>query len=109
MEKKNTSIPKIIGTETTYIGHEKRLGGHGVRMLITGIFRYDEKTKLTMYEDSEDSYITDNDHLARLGGVRPGDGAEVHIWNERENRWGFVGEEVEDVSDMAIFKHLRKQ
>ncbi len=107
--KSKTETCRIIGTETTYIGLEKRLGGHGVRMLITGIFRYDEKSKLTMYEDSEDSHITDNDHLALLGGVRPGDGAEVHVWNDRKNRWGFVGEEVEDVSDLAIFKHLRNQ
>ena len=107
--KKSTKTTRIIGTETIYIGHEKRLGGHGVRMLITGIFRYDAKKKLTLYDDNPDAYITDNDHLARLGGVRPGDGAEVHVWNGRENRWGFVGEEVEDVKDLAIFKHLRRQ
>ena len=107
--KKSTKTTKIIGTETTYIGHERRLGGHGVRMLITGIFRYEEKRKLTLYGDGEDTYITENDHLARLGGVRPGDGAEVHVWNDRENRWGFVGEEVEDVKDLECFKHLRDQ
>ena len=91
---------KIIGMETTYIGHERRYGGHGVKVIITAIFRYDTD------EESEDRHVTDNDHLARLGGVRPQDGAEIHAWIPKENRWCFVGDELESVKELEALKTL---
>ena len=84
----------IIGMETTYIGHERRHGGHGAKMRIIGILRYDAP------EDSVDGYIVNNDHLARLGGIRPQDGAEVHTWLPSENRWSFVANELTSVMDL---------
>jgi len=94
--------PKIIGMETTYIGHERRHGGHGAKMLVTAIFRYDED------EDSDDRHVTDNIQLARLGGVRAQDGAEVHTWLPKENRWCFVGDELESILDLESFADLKK-
>lgn len=102
--KKNEIVIKIIGTETTYIGQEKRLGGHGARMLIASILRYAASPDL---RDSRYAYITDNRLLAvHFGGVRPGDVVLVHVWNEHENRWGFVSEEVGDIRSLECFKHL---
>ena len=98
--KEEQQAPKIIGMETTYIGHERRYGGHGATVMITAIFRYDED------EESDDRHITDNDHLARLGGVRPQDGAEIHTWHPTENRWCFVGDELESIKDLAGLKTL---
>jgi len=89
--------PKIIGMETTYIGHERRHGGHGAKMLVTAIFRYDED------EDSPDSYVTDNERLAELGGLRPEDGVEIHAWLPKQKRWSFVGDELETIRDLACF------
>ena len=87
---------KIIGMETTYIGHERRYGGHGAKVMITAIFRYDED------EESNDRHVLDNDHLALLGGVRPQDGAEIHTRHPTENRWCFVGDELESLRDIDL-------
>jgi len=94
----NGAPPRIIGMETTYLGSERRYGGHGARVLITAIFRYDTD------EESDDRHVTDNAQLALLGSVQPGDGAEVHVWNDREGRWGFVGEEIEDAFELELFQ-----
>jgi len=94
--------PKIIGMETTYIGHERRHGGHGAKVMITAIFRYDAD------EDSDERWINDNQQLADLGGVRAQDGAEIHTWLPKENRWCFVGDELESVLDLAAFAHLKQ-
>ena len=94
--------PKIIGMETTYIGHERRHGGHGAKVLVTAIFRYDED------EDSDDRHVTDNIQLAKLGGVRAQDGAEVHTWLPKENRWCFVGDELESILQLKALAGLKQ-
>jgi hypothetical protein len=100
--RKEQQAPKIIGMETTYNGHERRHGGHGAKVLVTAIFRYDAD------EDSDDRHVTDNIQLARLGGVRPQDGAEIHTWLPKENRWCFVGDELDSVLDLAALAGLKK-
>jgi len=85
-----------IGSEATYIGDSPAVSGPGSRVLVTGIFRYDED------ENSDDRFVNDNKQLAELGGVRSCDGAEVHAWLEKEGRWSFVGQEIEDISTLQI-------
>ncbi len=102
MKTETQTNQKIIGQETTYIGHDHRLGKHGEKVLVTGIFRYDED------EDSDDQYIIDDDRLAELGGVRPQDGAEIKVWIETKNRWSFIGDELETITDLECFSTLNK-
>lgn len=96
--------PQIIGTETVYLGDERRLGGKGAKVLITGIFKANPNP--TLFPDLDPGcrrhLVTDNALLARVGGVQPGDGAEAHVWLENEARWSFVGEEIEDVCQLRI-------
>jgi len=94
---------KVIGTVTTYLGSSPALGGTGARVKVIGVIRYNEP------EDSPDAIVRDDDQLARVGGVQPGDGADVLVWNSREGRWGWVGTEVEDVVDLELFRHLHEQ
>lgn len=101
-KRNDEQAPKIIGMETTYIGHERRHGVHGAKVIITAIFHYDED------EDSDNRWINDNQQLADLGGVRAQDGAEIHTWLPKENRWCSVGDELESVLDLACFAGLKK-
>ena len=101
-KRNEEQAPKIIGMETTYIGHERCHGEHGQKAMVTAIFRYDED------EDSDNRHVTDNIQLARLGGVRAKDGAEIHIWLPKDNRWCFVGDELTSVLDLAAFAHLKQ-
>jgi len=94
------TVPQIIGSEAIYFGDEARLGGRGAHVKITGVFRHDESA------DGADRFVTDNMRLAELGGVRPGDGVEVHVWLPTENRWSFVGEEIEDIGQLQISSAL---
>lgn len=100
--------PRVIGIETTYTGHEKRYGGHGARVKVTAILV--KGRHLGSFPDDDESgslYVTDDHRLLQLGGIQPGDGAEVHCWLPGEGRWGFVGYEIPDVSDLAIFADLK--
>ncbi|RJO66013.1 MAG: hypothetical protein C4523_14300 [Myxococcales bacterium] len=98
------TVPQIVGSEAVYLGDEVRLGGHGARVKITGVFKRGVDPATVPDMDAEDGvvFITDNDMLAKLGGVRPGDGAEVHVWLPTLGRWSFVGEEVTDVGQLRI-------
>lgn len=51
---------RIIGSETRYIGDEQP-ALRGYQLLITAVLR------AGIDPDSEDAYITDDDHLARVG------------------------------------------
>ena len=101
-EDYNVPMPPVIGVITWYLGKEKRYGGYGAKHLITGIFRYDEP------EDSPDRRVVENARLAQLGGVRRQDGAEVRIWDPELGKWGFVGQEITDITVLEHFRHLGK-
>ena len=99
-EKGNGEFPRVIGSVTTYVGSDKRFSGQQYRMMIIGIFRRD------CSPDSDNYYIKENQRLAELDGVRPTDGAEVHVWNDADDRWGIVGEEIDTVTELECFAHL---
>jgi hypothetical protein len=61
---------KIIGSITTYVGHEIP-GYHGRRVQICAVMRHGVDI------DGDEYYVTDDETLARLGGVRPCDHADV--------------------------------
>jgi hypothetical protein len=107
------TAPKVIGLETTYIGHDRRHGGHGVKVLITAIFKYHPdpaemaRLGITLDPEAPHAWIADNELLARAGGVQPGDGAEIHMWIEKESRWCMVADELRDIRQLEAFKNLR--
>ena len=92
----------VIGTVTTYLASSPALGGRGARVKVIGIFKAGEP------EDSEDAVVRDDLRLARLGGVRAEDSADVLVWNAVAGRWGWVGTEVEDVTELELFRHLKR-
>lgn len=55
--------------------------------------------------DEEGSYITDNESLARAGGVTASDRVEVQPWIEREGRFSFASSDARAV-DLECFAHL---
>ncbi len=95
---------QTIGTTTTYHGTEHRyLSGHRVR--ITAVIKgaagpdYDP--------DAEGAYLTDDEDIARAGGVTADDRVDVQPWIEREGRFSFVSSDPCAV-DLACFAHLTR-
>jgi hypothetical protein len=109
--KSKGEAKQVIGTVTTYLGHEKSLGGHGTKMVVTGVLKKKFDARLVPDRDPEcDHYYTkDNDELARLGGLDPADSVEVQCWHPGEKRWCFVYCEVENIRDLEAFKDLRER
>ena len=76
-------MKKVIGTVTTYHGTEHAYLD-GYRLKIVGVMR------AAADPDGDDYYVTDDDHLARLGGLSADDRVEVQPWIEKEGRFSFV-------------------
>ena len=94
----------IIGTTTTYHGTEHRYL-NGYKVLIIAVIKgaagpdYDP--------DADEVYLTDNEDLARAGGVGPYDRVAVQPWLEREGRFSFVSSDP-SATDLACFNHLAR-
>lgn len=100
--------PQVIGSVTSYTGTERRFGGRGARVKITGVLcRGRNLGSLPEDEEAGYLYVTDDVRLMQLGGVQAGDGVECHFWLEPEGHWGFVGHEIPDASDLALFAALK--
>jgi hypothetical protein len=61
---------KIIGSTTTYVGNEIP-GLHGKRVRVYAVMRGGVDI------DDDDSFVTDDETLARLGGVQAGDRVDI--------------------------------
>ena len=95
-------MKKTLGTITTYHGSEHRyLHGHQVRIVavLKNAARPDHDS------EADDGYITDEEDLARAGGVTAGDRIEVQPWLEKEGRFSFVLSDPRAV-DLACFADL---
>ena len=91
--KKRTK--KTIGTITTYHGDEFGfLKGQTVKVIAV--------MKDCDDEESDDSYITDDDHLQRAGGIGANDRVEVTPWIESKGRFSFASSDPQ-ASDLAAF------
>lgn len=93
---------KAIGAITTYHGDEHRyLRGHQIKVIAVfkGAARPDH--------DPDDGYpvITDNEDLARAGGLTADDRVEVQPWLESEGRFSFVSSDPRAI-DLACFAEL---
>jgi len=93
-------MKKVIGTITTYVGTDRRehpyLAGYKVR--ITAVLRAGDP-------DHPDNYVCDDDHLARVGGLRREDRVEVQPWLAKEGRFSFVTSDPR-VCDLDRFETL---
>jgi hypothetical protein len=96
---------KIIGTVTEYLGEEHRyLRGHKVR--IVAVLKNAARPDLDPDEDRR--YLTDEEDLARAGGITADDRVEVVPFLEKEERFSFVSSDPRAV-DLALGDLIKKQ
>lgn len=95
---------RTIGIRTTYDGTELRyLRGHRVRIVavLKNALRADYDP------DHDGQHITDEDDLARAGGVTADDRVEVQPWLEAEGRFSFVSSDPRAIA-LACFASLKR-
>jgi len=98
-------MKKTLGTVTTYHGNEHRyLRGHQVRIIAV----IKNAAREGYDPDADDGYLTDEEDIARRGGVTADDRVEVQPWIEREERFSFVSSDPRAI-DLDCFKHLAKR
>ena len=91
---------RVIGRRTRYHGDEHRyLRGHEVAIVAV------LKDALRV---EEHAYLTDDDEIARAGGVTVHDRIEVAPWIEKEGRFSFVTSDPKAV-DLGAYAHLAKR
>ena len=96
-------MKKVIGTTTTYEGQRQPyLRGHQLKIIAVLKGRANPDADI----DHEDAYVTDDDHLARVGGVTADDRVEVVPFIEKEGRWSFATSDPL-ATELAAFKHLK--
>ena len=95
---------QIIGTTSIYHGSEHgSLQGYRVRIIavIKGAAAPDYDA------DADGAYLTDDEDIARAGGVTAADRVEVQPWIEKEGRFSFVSSDPRAI-DLACFAHLAR-
>ena len=96
-------MKKVIGQITTYDGHgQPWLRGHQLKIIAVLKGRALPDADV----DDEDSHITEDEHLARAGGVTADDRVEVVPFIEQEGRWSFASSDPKAL-ELAAFKHLK--
>ena len=91
-------MKKVIGTITTCDSNEHPyLRGHQVKVIAV--------MKDCDDEESDDCYITDDEDLARAGGVTANDRVEVTPWIESQGRFSFASSDPL-ATDLAAFSTL---
>ena len=100
-----TMKKQIIGSTTTYHGTEHRyLQGYKVR--IVAVLK--NAARPDYDPDEDDTYITDDEGLARAGGVTADDRVEVQPFLEKQGRYSFASSDPTATS-LAAFAHLADQ
>ena len=99
-------MTQTIGTITTCHGDEHRyLAGHKVR--IVAVLKNAARPDIDV-DGPEYQHITDDDDLARAGGVSSDDRVEVQPWIAQEDRFSFVSSDPK-VVDLDCFAHLSER
>lgn len=94
---------KVIGVTTTYVGDEIP-GLNGARVRIFGVLRGALRPEVDV--DAADYFVTDDDALARLGGVMNEDRLDVaHV--RADGSASFVHCDPRAI-DLACFAHLKE-
>ena len=93
------NMKKVIGTITTCDSDDHPyLRGYQVKIIAV------IKTSANP-DDEDDAYITDDDDLARAGGVTANDRIEVQPWIESQGRFSFASSDPL-AEDLACFSTL---
>ncbi len=99
-------MKKIIGKVTTYHGDEHRyMKDYKVR--IVAVLKNAAKPDIDV-DGPDYAHLSDDDDIARAGGVGIHDRIEVQPWIEKEGRFSFVTSDPKAV-DLAAFKRLPKE
>ena len=98
-------MAKILGSTTTYHGTEHPyLKGYRVR--IVAVLKNAARPDIDV-DGPDYATISDEDDLARAGGVTADDRVEVQPWLKETGRFSFVTSDPRAV-DLACFKKLAK-
>jgi len=98
-------MAKILGSTTTYHGTEHPyLKGYKVR--IVAVLKNAARPDIDV-DGPDYAHLSDEDDLARAGGVTADDRIEVQPWMEKEGRFSFVTSDPRAV-DLACFRKLAK-
>lgn len=98
-------MAKILGSTTTYHGTEHPyLKGYKVR--IVAVLKNAARPDIDV-DGPDYANLSDDDDLARAGGVTADDRIEVQPWMEKEGRFSFVTSDPRAV-DLACFRKLAK-
>ena len=98
-------MTKTIGAITTCTSDEHRyLNGYRVR--IVAVLKNAARPDIDV-DGPDYAHISDEDDLARAGGVTADDRIEVQPWMEKEGRFSFVTSDPRAV-DLACFQKLAK-
>lgn len=98
-------MAKILGSTTTYHGTEHPyLKGYKVR--IVAVLKNAARPDIDV-DGPDYAHLSDEDDLARAGGVTADDRIEVQPWMEKESRFSFVTSDPRAV-DLGCFRKLAK-
>lgn len=89
-------VVRVIGAVTTCDSSDEHPYLRGYTVRIVAVLRGD---------DDDGEVIRDDQRLADLGGVEPGDRVEVQPWLAAEGRFSFVASDPL-ASGLAMFAHL---
>ena len=95
-------MKKVIGTITTCDSDDHPyLRGYQVK--IVAVIK--NAADLDNDPDEDDGYITDDEDLARAGGITADDRVEVQPWIESKGRFSFVSSDPK-ATDLACFSEM---
>ena len=98
-------MKKVIGTITTCDSDDHPyLRGYQVKII--AIIK--NAADLDNDPDEDDGYITDDEDLARAGGVTANDRVEVQPWIESQGRFSFASSDPL-ATDLACFANLKSE
>ena len=99
-------MKKVIGTITTYHGQEHRyLDGYKVRVI--AVLKNAAKPGIDV-DGPDYAHLSDDEDIARAGGVGIHDRIEVQPWIEKEGRFSFVSSDPL-AGDLAAFECLARK
>ncbi len=94
---------KVIGTTTTYHGDEHGyLRGHEVRII--AVLKNAARPDIDV-DGPDYANLSDDEDIARAGGITADDRIEVQPWIEKEGRFSFVSSDPR-ATDLACFADL---
>lgn len=97
-------MARILGSTTTYHGTE-HVYLRNCKVRIVAVMK---RAAAPNYDpDRDDSYLRDEEDIARAGGVTADDRIEIQPWLDEEKRWSFATSDPRAV-DLAIFRKLTK-